>query len=235
MSNPNGNPSKIENKKGIPEINQASCTNKKIELLTITINIDETHEQIMRMYDGDSPNQLAMQFCIQNKVDTKYAASIVEQISNNLAIINSQNTIHRPSTLKSNSPKQTQIKKPPPMKVKEECDDDIADENNEQKVTKSSPIQSAHVGYLGTSDNIQRKSPDNHNAYDPISGRISSLSKSAEKNRAIMLYETGMKSRQELQEHSAFEKRKASIKEMEGVTWRPDIAISNKVFTITRR
>ena len=232
MSSPNGNPSKIGSKKGTSEISQPTNAHNKTELLTIAINIDENNEQIIHMYDGDSPNKLALQFCIQNKVDTRFASSIVEQISNKLAIIKNQIATHQ-ATQQSKSPKQ--IKDPSKIKVEEECEDEIADESNEQKATKSSPIQSAHIGYLGNSDGIQKKSPDNHNAYEPISGRISSLSKSAEKNRAIMLYETGMKSRQEMEEHSAFEKRKASIKEMEGVTWRPDIAKSNKVITFNRK
>jgi hypothetical protein len=59
---------------------QVDKGSERKEIITISIEIDSNREEIIHMYDGDTPDKIAMQFCVDNKLDTKHAASIEDQI-----------------------------------------------------------------------------------------------------------------------------------------------------------
>jgi hypothetical protein len=136
----------------------------------------------------------------------------------------------------------------------EPIDDDIADESTDKAATKESPIKSAHKSYLGPNSSEIIGSPakavnsttsvpnendankKNSNEKKNDSGARENLislntSKSAEKqDRALLLYQNGLKSKEELERYSTLEKKKKNEREMEGVTWKPNISQSIKVY-----
>jgi hypothetical protein len=132
-------------------------------------------------------------------------------------------------------------------------DDNIADESTNKAATKESPIKSAHKSYLGPNsseivgspakasnsanapnENDSDKKNSNEKKNDSCAHEnIISLntSKSAEKqDRALLLYQNGLKSKEELERYSTLEKKKKNEREMEGVTWKPNISQSIKVY-----
>jgi hypothetical protein len=209
--------------------NQTENSSEKKELITISIEIDSNREEIIHMYEGDTPDKIAMQFCVDNKLDTKFAASIEDQIIDGIKKFCVPNAVEVQVVPKepSLSPGSRKKFKMEPIIVDEE---DIADENVDQRIMKSSLIKSANTNYLGSSESTQKA-----NSMTQTQSRKSSQSKSADKNRVLWLYQSGIKARQEKEEHSTLEKRKASIKEMEGVTWRPDISKSCQVYLLHRK